>query len=351
MFIKSLNLSAFGEKMSDRAVKIISSYDDTKNELLKKIPVAFIAYDPDASATIETTSAIDASGATDAEKDIEKLIQSTERTRVFGQVARKMQADGSFGLLLPTVDKEEIAKFFNSNAENIPLGGFIARIEDDVPIRVFNGQLSTLSLMEFVQKQKLPVLVELGGHNFRFVGRRGKPLAIGVYDPNDEDKTNKFRQEMKQYAISGVHKSEYVFSIMDGMKWDKFLSQFSITKESLPELFVLDVPGRTFWQDSTVFGVSDFIKAVRNGEILSRQQEARKKNPLEEFAEVFVKYMPWSMFAMLALFGAAFYLFLPSMEDNRVTRPPSSFISKKEPASSKDKSIESENDRSGKKNQ
>ena len=61
--------------MSDRAVSIISTYNDAKEQLLNKIPVAFIVYDPNAS-TDDDEDTIDASGATADEKMNEKLIQS-----------------------------------------------------------------------------------------------------------------------------------------------------------------------------------------------------------------------------------------------------------------------------------
>lgn len=224
--------------MSDRAVQVISTFDDAKAVLLDKFPVAFLVYDPDTTNTDE--SSIDSSGATDADKEMEKYIQATERTQVFGQVARRWQAQGSFGLLSPSSSDEEVAKFF-AGSNTAPSKAFIARIEDDVPIKVYSGEMTSDAVSEFVKANNLPIVVELGGNNFRFAGRKGKPLAIGVYDPREETKTAKFREEMKEYAIGGAHRDDYVFGTMDGTKWDKFLGQFSITKQSLPELFVLDV--------------------------------------------------------------------------------------------------------------
>jgi hypothetical protein len=232
--------STFAEKMSDRAVQIISTYDDAKSALLDKFPVAFLVYDSDTKNM--DGSSIDASGATDAEKEMEKFIQSTERTRVFGQVARRWQAQGSFGLLSPGSSMDEVTKFF-AGSNVAPSNAFIARIEDGVPIKIYSGELTSDSVSEFVKANNLPIVVELGGHNFRFASRKGKPLAIGAYNPNNEVSANKLRNEMKEYAISGPHADDYVFGTMDGTKWDKFLGQFSITKESLPEFFVLDVSG------------------------------------------------------------------------------------------------------------
>lgn len=322
------SIITFGEKMSDRAVKIVSTHSEAKEQLLNKIPVAFIVYDPNiASTSTDDSSTIDASGATDAEKAVEKMIQSTELTRVFGQVARKMQAQGSFGLLSPGTTPEEIAKFFNEDdggatSGSVPSGGFIARIEEDVPIRVFDGEITTDAFTEFAKENNLAVVMELGGHNFRFVSRRGKAMAVAVYDSDDDVKSNKFRKEVKQYAIKGAHKDDYIFAAMDGKKWTKFLSQFSIEKENLPELFVIDVPERTYWQDASVFGVSDFINGVKNGEIESREQEKPKPNPFDEMLQVFVDYMPWSLVLMLALFLAIFWLAMPRYDDNLLHPPP-----------------------------
>ena len=159
------------------------------------------------------------------------------------------------------------------------------------------------------------MLVELGGHNFRFASRRGKPLVIGVYNPEDTVKTTQFRKEMKLYAVQGQHSADYVFGTMDGKKWEKFTSQFGITHESLPEVFILDAPQRTYWQDSSVFDISDFIESVQKGEIEPQVQErSGPKNPLEEFSQMFVAWMPWSLMAMLTLFVVVFWLALPSSE-------------------------------------
>jgi len=329
--------STFGEKMSARAVSIISSYDESKEQLLNKIPVAYIVYDPNASSSTssseEEDNTIDSSGATEEEKALEKLVQSTEMTRVFGQVARKLQAQGSFGMLSPSTTFEEITKFFDStsssNSNGIPTSGFIARIEEDVPIKLYTGEVTTDALTNFVQETNLAAVIDLGGHNFRFVSRRGKSVAVAVYNPEDTIKTTNFKKELKDYAVNGKYKDEYIYGTMDGIKWDKFLSQFSIQKENLPELFVLDVPNRTYWQDPSVFGVSNFITAVQIGEIEPREQEKRKSGVLDEVLQAFVDYMPYSLFFMLALFGTVFMLVV-RLDDGPIMPPPPPREKKKE---------------------
>ncbi len=320
----------FGEKMSARAVTIVSTHLEATEKLLHKSPVAFIVYDPtnDSSSESSVSSSeidetIDASGATESEKAVEKLIQSTERTRVFGQVARKMQALSSFGLLSPLdTTLEEITKLLrhgndDDGDETSPMppsssrGGFIARIEKDIPIKIFDGDISTSAVTDFVRENNLATVINLSGDNFRLASRRGKALAIAVYDPEDGSvETERHRRELKQYAITGAYKDDFIFATMDGRKWDKFLGQFSVDKKNLPQFVVVDVPERTYWQDSSVVDVTNFIAAVKNDTIQSRKQEKSKSGLADMILQSFVDYMPWSLLLVFAAMAFVFWLVL-----------------------------------------
>ena len=80
------------------------------------------------------------------------------------------------------------------------------------------------------------------------------------------------------------------------------------------------VPARKYWQNSTISGTSNFIKAIKSGDIESRLQQPKQSNPFEEFIDRFVSYLPWSLLGLLALIGGTFFLFLPS--GDTVIRPP-----------------------------
>lgn len=321
--------SAFGEKMSDRAVTIVSTYDDAMRKLLTKShPVAFVVYDPgnndpSSSSSSSVDVVIDASGASESDKAAEKMIRRTERTRIFGEVARMMQARASFGLLSHVdATPEEVRKFFvhddgGGGDAVVPTstaavdGGFVARIEEGVPMRVHDGEMSASAISDFVSEYNLATVLELSGQNFRFVSRRGKALAIAVYDPDEEhaESTDGIKRELKRYAISGKHRDDYIFAKMDGKKWDKFLDQFHVRRENLPEFFVVDVPSRMYWQDSSVRVISDFISGVRDGAIASRESEGKSKSgPMDDLMQAFVNYMPWSLGVLFVLFAAVFML-------------------------------------------
>ncbi|KAL3809356.1 hypothetical protein ACHAXA_009064 [Cyclostephanos tholiformis] len=318
------SIIAFGEKMSDRAVSIVSTYHEATRKLLTKShPVAFVVYDP-GNDDPSVDEVIDASGSSDEDKAAEKMIRKTERTRAFGEVARNMQARASFGLLDPIeTTVEEVRKFFVhddnggddsgvvSSTTHYSGGGFVARIEEGVPIRIFDAELSIASISDFVTEYNLATVLELSGQNFRFVSRRGKALGIAAYNPDDDElTTERIQRELRRYAISGPHRDDYIFAKMDGKKWDKFLGQFQVRRENLPEFFVVDVPSRTYWQDSSVSGISNFISGVKDGTIVAREQEKSKSGPLDDLMQAFVNYMPWSLGVAFVLFVAVFVLAL-----------------------------------------
>lgn len=324
--------------MSHRAVHLVSTRAGAYEQLLNKTPVAFIVFDPvilsSATHGSDAVSSIEASGASDADKAAEKMIQSTERTRAFGQVARKMQAQGSFGLLPPGTSPDEIKQFFKRDdaaAKASLSGGFIARIEEGAPIKLYDGELTTASFLEFAKENNLPTVVELGGHNFRSVSRKGTPLAIGVYDPNKDVETEQFQRKLKEYAIAGKHKDNYIFSTMDGTKWERFLRQFSIEKENLPELFALDTSTRQYWQDTSVNGISEFLTALSNGDIEPRTQEKKEQGSLPGLLQLFVDHMPYSLVAMIGIIVTVFWMVLPLLgEGPIVPSPPPSDAAKKD---------------------
>ena len=88
-------------------------------------------------------------------------------------------------------------------------------------------------------------------------------------------------------------------------------------------------------------GIASFIKAIKEGDIESKEQTPRQKNPFEEFIDRFVSYLPWSLLGLLALIGGSFYLFLPS--GNTVIRPPPPPSSSKEEDPKEDAAADKKN--------
>jgi len=307
----------FGEKMSSSAVVLVKSAAEVMDQLVEKNMdgVAFLAYDPAAAAF----------GKKDDEKEVEldEFIQSTKLTQVFGQVARKMQAQASFGLLSSDIAPAELQTLGLDKLD----GAFLVKIEKDILHRpkVYKGDINSLDYLNFVKENNVALVSLLGPHNFRTLTTMGKPLAIGVYDPEgDEAKSKEFEKELKSFALDGPNQmtEKYHFALMDGKKWGKFVSQFSIESDALPDIFILNAEEKTYWQDATITSsssggvVSAFFKAMENGEIESRKQSrGRAGGPFGVVIQAFLDNLPYSAIALAGIIFAFFAVFYFSFDD------------------------------------
>ena len=293
----------FAERMAASELTLVSSYEEALSKVADRGDdgVGFVAYDPDAS------------GAT-----LEDMAHSTTYMQVFQQVARKLQAEATFGLLSPDTSKSELAKF-GVPATGSSGGKFIIKLERDVDGNFFNppNGVNSMDLMKYIRQHNFALVTELGPHNFRSMGDRQTPIAIAVLNPDDEAKSNALVADLRQFAKNGqaAIRYRYLYAKMDGKKWAKFLSQFSVEQDNIPELFVLDIANKKYFENSTIVGVEKFLTAVSKGEIQERDQQGGGKGPMEKIGQAFVKYMPWSLCAVVALIFLSFYLVLPGSED------------------------------------
>jgi len=287
----------FAELMSLSAVSSITSHAVAYDEIAasNRDGVAFIAYDPEAKGD-----------------DTEQILQSTTLLQVFQQVARKRQAYASFAVIAPDTPQEEIDVF------GIETKPFVIKVEKDVTPTLYTDLIDTSSLLQFVKTENLPLVTFLGAHNFHSVGNLGKSLVILAIDPDQtERQLAPHLKQLKDYAKSGQHKGKYIFCQIDGKKWERFLNQFEVNKKTLPELFVLDVPKRVFWQDSSILSAEEFLEAVNNGQIPGRNQVGKSgTGMLSEFKSMFMVYMPYSAILAVVMFFMFYYIF--SLHDDDV---------------------------------
>lgn len=343
----------FANKMTRPAVSLITtSYDDAIETLYygksNTNNVAYIIYDPDVNdpTSLFVHKLIDNSGASHQEKERMKIIKATEHTREYEHVADKLMDRASFGLLHPMlVSHDEIRKFFTSHTTTITtttttnnddddghVDGqfFLARIERGMPPILYTGDpKSSTDIETFVASTNLPTVLEVSPQNFNFISRRGKPLIVGVYDPaitsssstNNDDDINddkvKVQSELRDYAIHGQYKDEYLYAIIDGGRWDKFLTQFYVHKNKssnggsstvITQYIVIDRQRGFYWHDKSVKTASDFISGIKNGTIHIRAMKKPSKYETPALWKSFMKYMPYSMVGVFVLFGIVFYL-------------------------------------------
>ena len=239
----------FAEKMSKPAVRMVGSLEEALKDVAGTNPenVAFLMYDPQGKAN----------------DDVEKLMQTTTDLQVWNQVGRKIQAHASFAVLRPEVTADTVKKFGVGSA-----GPFLIKIERDVDPIVYEGEVNSPDVLDFVKKHNVALVTKLGPDNFRATGTLGKPLAIGVVDYEDkEGRTERLLSEITRFAKSGPPeiRDKFLYAHMDAKKWASFLKKFGVNTNDLPDFFVLDVPTRKFWkeekEENAVFDPGKFLKA------------------------------------------------------------------------------------------
>ena len=154
---------------------------------------------------------------------------------------------------------------------------FIAKAEKSVESEVYSGKLNSADLLSFIKNNNLALVTELGSSNFHDVGKMGKPLAIGVIDPKADNA--KFLSELRNVAANSEIKSNYIFSTINGIQWHRFLSQFNVDSSKLPAFFILDVPGKTYWEQPSLeenadgpLSMEDLLKAHTKGKLDPKAQ-------------------------------------------------------------------------------
>ena len=296
------SIITFAEKMSVHPIRhVIKSFDDGITKVIngKNGPdvegVAFFAFDPNCQTS----------------ENADDMLTSTTSLQVFGQVARKMQAFASFGLIHPTTSEEELLKFGISDKTSPVL----LKVEQDVGSFKYDGEISSADFLDFVEENNVALVTALDGSNFHSMGHRGRKLAIAALLPNDldhEEKSSLFLDEFKAFALKTDKSTsnEYYFATIDGKKWSIFLNQFSIDEKSIPQIFVLDVPKKIFWQNSTISNIQEFFSAIASGEIVSQEQVIGSKanNILGNVEHWFVNNAPYSII-IVVMTSVMFVLF------------------------------------------
>jgi hypothetical protein len=282
------SIAGFASKMSAPAVKTVSSYEDAMEYAKTKTEegVVFLGFDP--------------SNSQDSPSGF---------YQVFSTVARKKQASGHFLWLEP------------SDPESIKSSAVVKRIEIDVKVRHLDNveSLTAESLTKWYNEQNLPLVSMLGPNNFQKIGKKGRPLTISIANTDDAEQVKALKDHMLNY-ISSTENDKYYYGIIDGKKFNRFLEQFNVKEEHIPQFLTLDVPTKTFWQNETYTNLFEFIKAIEDGvlapEKASGVSGASGKGILAKVQSYFLRYFPYTLGVLLfAVFGCV-WLLTPSYAES-----------------------------------
>jgi hypothetical protein len=91
----------------------------------------------------------------------------------------------------------------------------------DVDPVVYEGDMNSPDLLEWVKLQNVALVTEVTGQNFRTLSQMGRQLLMGIVDPED-DQSQKLKDAIKHNAKENKEfKDVYRFTTMDGKKWSK----------------------------------------------------------------------------------------------------------------------------------
>lgn len=254
-------LVAFANKMNTLTVEVVATQSDAYQYARENTMngVVFVAHDP----------------ASAAATDLADKMNTNPFLREYATVARKEQAFSHFLLLEPSMLPEEGGDDARTDPVafgDFPQTPFVCRLETGVPTRCVPDDGA--ALQAWVRAANIPTVNDLGPANFYGIGHKGRPLVIGVYHPEVELASGKdpeadIKERLLEFAVSHDDlASEYYFGYMNGHKWLSFLEQFNVMGG--PQVFVLDVPTKTYWQDDKLgydLDVEGLLKAKASGEI------------------------------------------------------------------------------------
>jgi Thioredoxin-like domain/Thioredoxin len=313
------DIVSFAERLSRPTLSHVESVEHAMKFATEETfghGVAFVCHDPNAP-----------------EGGLDYMTKSSPLLQVCSQAARKERAHAHFLALQRDADvssltgEPHVSKSADEGEEETkkPKHGFVCRLEKGVAPRCLlekNEIIDTDAVLDFVKVNNVETVTKLGAQNFHRIGRLGRPLVIGVVDGNEDEQVKKLTSELTKFGIKGPEKltEKYYLGWMDGVKWAKFLEQFSIKKEDLPLVFALDVPKRKYWLslDYKEKSIKEFLTAIEEGDIEAKESDGvRGAGFIKNIANGFFNWMPWSLFLILA--AAAVVAVVP---DAKELRPP-----------------------------
>jgi hypothetical protein len=232
---------------------------------------------------------------------------------MFENVAVKKRASMTFARVVDLQGKW-ISERFSSQRP------FVAKMEKGEP-PVFAPAASFQSeetLLEWIEKERFPLVNMLNRQNFRSVTKTaGKMTVISIVNIEDDKQVQNAERMLKRLArpakspLNAEALQKFRFGILDGVKWERFISQFFIKPDMLPHTFVLDGYNERFYQDRKVDEedeVETFLAAVAAGKIYAQREgvlgmPGRLMIAVWELDFEFLKGQPYLMLGLVLVIG------------------------------------------------
>lgn len=150
---------------------------------------------------------------------------------------------------------------------------FVLLVTEGVSDTFYSGPFDINTLRDFVEMRKLPLVVELSGHNFGEIVDSEKPAVIFAVDMKTYDKSSEFHLNLLK--IANEFKKEYQFCILDGVRWRTWLEKLEAST-ALPSLVIFNGQTEQFYLPEpshpidTYEGIQLFLWQIQNGKVKAR---------------------------------------------------------------------------------
>jgi len=118
--------------------------------------------------------------------------------------------------------------------------GMTAVLKDGVIVLYTGGKANREDFGVFVDRHRFPFLPELTRKTYSDLLGNADTTALLALDPND-DRSSDLRQVMRRH--SEEHGDSHRFAWIDAVQWDKYLKQFGVESQLLPQLVVINQGG------------------------------------------------------------------------------------------------------------
>jgi len=128
------------------------------------------------------------------------------------------------------------------------------------------------AVTKWVSDQQFPLVSFLNEFNFESLTSQKRRLVVGVVDSNAAV-TEKFAENLRKSAARFT--SDFLFALLDGVHFEKWVANYGITAEHLPNVLVLDEANEIFYinlekkytSDTTI---DNFLDDVKKGVVKSK---------------------------------------------------------------------------------
>jgi len=157
---------------------------------------------------------------------------------------------------------EDSKAFVKETGYEVPKAAIFALQSGDV--LAYTGNTDVDHVLAWGKLNQLPYVTQLNEYTFDTLTTQDCKLVVGVADPSNPA-TALFAESMK---VAAKRNKDFVFSIIDGVQFAKWLANYGVESQHFPALFVLDMPNDEHYYDvemkfTDVYQIEKFLENIR----------------------------------------------------------------------------------------